>query len=238
MKIAVYGDSFVDQTNANKSNRSTWISQLVEQLGAATSVEWYGQDGSSTYYSYEKIMNTADQYDQIIWAVGSPTRYPVRVPKANKRLGWVGGVTQQQINSADPDIRDDIKSWYKMNDRGFMETAQHLMVQHVLTLYPTARLIPCFSNSFNSQYRAQSGWGDFDLASVYMLFCNHYLKKSNLPLSDDSENMLQHMPIDWHKTVSDIVFEFITRGQTPSVSFDLFPPLQYPLDTYIRIDQE
>ena len=234
MKIAVYGDSFVEMRGKEYTSRLTWISQLAQNLGA-THVDWFGESGSASYFSYRKILATADRYDRIIWAVTDPTRYPVRVPMSNKRLEWAG---LHQIDSVDPVIRKDFESWYKMNDLGFMETAQDLMVQHVLELYPTAVLIPCFPNSFNSQYRAQSGWGNFDLASVYMLFCNHYLKKSNSSKVVDFENMLHHMPIDWHKTVSNIVFEFITRGQTPGVTFDQFPTLQYPLDTYIKIDQE
>ena len=231
MKIAVYGDSFASMRLSNETSQPTWISMLVQDLGA-THVDWYGRGGSSTYFSYQNIVNTADQYDRIVWAVTNPTRYPVAVPMAAHHLGWVPN--DLLIDQADPDIRSDLLAWYRMSDTGFMETAQELMVQRVMDLMPTAILIPCFEHSLSPAQQRTTGWGNWFLSRFNQMFMRHYFNRSNLEPRKEQHNMVHHIPIDWHQAVADCVLHAITQDRPPFMPrLDQLPRLEHPLDTYL-----
>ena len=241
MKIAVYGDSFVEMMAPKQTDQPTWISMLVQDLGA-THVDWYGQGGSSTYFSYQKILDTADQYDRIIWAVTEPVRYPVRVPRIqpNPHLGWIS--TPDIVGYADPDIRSALEGWYKMNDPDFMKTVQQLMIQEVLKLYPTTVLIPCFSQSLPRAVRKSTGWGEWCLQDICHMFTQHYFGRNRIrtltePMSEQ-HNMVHHMPIDWHEIVADYVYQVVTgNGRLWTLRINQMPALKYPLNTYMEYDQ-
>ena len=239
MKIAVYGDSFASMRLSNETSQPTWISMLVQDLGA-THVDWYGRGGSSTYFSYQNIVNTADRYDRIVWAVTNPRRYPVAVPLAEHYLGWVPNGFL--IDKADPDIRSDLRSWYRMSDTDFMTTAHELMVRRVMDLMPTAILIPCFKHSLSQALQKTLGWGKWCLNDICSMFLQHYFGRDQIHTLNESmleqHNMVHHMPIDWHEIVADYVYQVVTGNGRPwALRINQMPALKYPLNTYMEYDQ-
>ena len=238
MKIAVYGDSYVDNGfdygNKLSSIRHTWISMLAQDLGATAAVTWHGKGGSSTYWSYQQILARKEPVDRIIWAVSSPDRYPVQVPWADYRMKFVPNVNL--IPLVHSDFQQDLESWYKMSDPTFMKTAQELMVDHVATLWPTIIIIPCFENSLTPEQQSRFGWGEFHLTKFNRLFMQHYFGCNKLlqPLQEERRNMVQHIPIEWHETVADLVYQSITQGRLPQMPrIDQLPALTHHLSTYV-----
>ena len=50
----------------------------------------------------------------------------------------------------------------------------------------------------------------------------------------ERHNMVQHMPIEWHETVADLVYQSITQGRPPQMPrIDQLPALTHDISTYV-----
>ena len=74
--IGIYGDSYADGQWGKPGDRFTcWPNELQHLLNCDG--ELYGRSGTSTYYSYEKFLDTYKKHDAIVFSYSSSVRWPV-----------------------------------------------------------------------------------------------------------------------------------------------------------------
>ena len=233
MKYAIYGDSYADGNYAKNYNKHLWAAYLARQLGA-TAIDYYGRGASSFFYSYKKILATQhNNYDNIIVAVTEPTRYTVSVPNWNGTLVDITGIGN--LAQLKPDLRSQLMGWFASLDIDLMETAQELMIQHILELYPKAILVPCFHYSFTPARRTASGWDDFCLCAIGhegvkaagLEGTGHVNERGGI------DGILGHIPADWHPAVAKMIKDHVVNAVKPYM-----PPglqLRHPPSNYYNM---
>jgi hypothetical protein len=219
MKFAIYGDSYAAASAANKPdpklNSLAWTTVLAQRLGATT-IDYYAQSGTSFFYSYQKIMDTARQYDRIIVAVTQSTRY-------TKSINGYYFVSPVHVNHAkdyglDYHTVSKLNAWFGMSDIEFMDTAQELMIRAVESHSPGAVLVPSFPQSFTGT-RADR-WHNFGLCNINSIMRDqlslHYVgwRPGVHPTYEirNETGILCHIPVEWQSATADIVYNFLANG--------------------------
>ena len=228
MKFAIYGDSFAESSfhfdPKPELDRLAWTTLLAQRLGA-TSIDYYALGGSSFFYSYQRMQDTADQYDRAIVTVSEPNRYTKELaghrftgpPLPNSRYPGVNFLTLRHL-----------MGWFYSLDHDFMDTAQELMIRDIESRWPRTVIVPSFNTSFIPSRAAQ--WNNFSLTDIseeaHRLLGlegsqSHHERHS-------ATGVLCHMPVEWHSTVADLIYNFL---QTGSIAV---PPLvlKQGLDNY------
>lgn len=240
MKIAVYGDSYVDGRRGRDpeyrrdDSHQCWHHLLALKLGA-DQVDHYGRGGTSFFYTYNQILATHHEYDQIIVAVSEPTRYTKPVV--------VHGEEYQIPNAAHIDlipnraVRENLTGWFLSLDHQFMESAQDCFIRHILSIREQIHLIPCFPESFNRERRYRSGWGSaclLDIAQEARRLGGAPPVKLMTSGIKEMDNILCHFPIDWQEWIADWAFQTVKqRNGSKSLSKALANrTLLYPKQSY------
>jgi hypothetical protein len=230
MKYAIYGDSYADGNLQNLNlNNNSWATHLARRLGATT-IDYHAAAGSSFYYTYQKILATQHNYDGIIVTVTEPMRY-TKILEGNKFISGIDSV-KTIVNYKN---RQDLMGWFTSMDLDFMETAQELMIQHILELYPKAILVPCFHYSFTPARRTASGWDDFCLCAIGhegvkaagLEGTGHVNERGGI------DGILGHIPADWHPAVAKMIKDHVVNAVKPYM-----PPglqLRHPPSNYYNM---
>ena len=209
MKIAVYGDSYVDGRTGRLKDDSQqgWHHLLALKLGADT-VDHYGRGGASFFYTYNQILATHHQYDQIIVAVTEPTRYTKPVVVRGDEYHIPNAAHLDLIPTGG--VREHLTGWFLSLDHTFMESAQDCFIRHLLSIRKDIHLIPCFYGSFTRDRQQQSGWGTaclLDIAQLARRLGGAPLFKLKPRGIKEMDNILCHFPIDWQEWIADWVFQ-------------------------------
>lgn len=212
MKIGIYGDSYV---SGLERNNQTWAHYLARLMGA-TDVSYHGLSGSSFYWTYQQILSTADQYDQIIVAVTEAMRFPVRVDGC-----FVTGVScLDQLTDISDRTRQYLQGWFMISDLDYLYDMQNLMIRDIAHRFPNARFLACFHDSIKDQ--------EFYLAHVNLLV----KQQLDLTALDDAGDFLEetsgllcHIPLEWHMPLAEYLYKFIDCPRIPPLDPGIFPPL-------------
>jgi len=228
MKFAIYGDSFAEASPPDYPNEHinqlAWPSLLARRLGA-TSIDYYAKGGTSFFYSYQKILESADSYDRIIVAVSEPFRYTKQIkshfftgpPDSTARYPGIPNTTLRSLIG-----------WFDVMDYDFMHTAQELMVASIESQWPNAILVPSFPQSFTGARAAC--WHNFSLMDINLIM----LKQLSLQPDHDclelrhSAGIMCHIPAEWQSAVANIIFKFLSTNTI------IVPPLRlrHGIDNY------
>jgi len=212
MKFAIYGDSYAAAQYSNVDlNQHSWATQLAHRMGAST-CDYYAAAGSSFFYTYCKIMATADQYDTIIVTVTEPMRYTRQVHNR-----FISGIAQAHHEQGTRHAElQRLQGWFLSLDFEFMQLAQQLLVEHVQQLHPTAVLVPCFPTSLTGD--VAQPWQGFSLNNIALRaveLCNQ--DPERLTEINSSTGIICHMPADWQKGVADLVYDTLQQGTVGSI---------------------
>jgi hypothetical protein len=140
MKIAVFGDSFVDRHHDHKS----WWRLLETNHGH--DVDCFGESGSSIVFSAKLILEHARNYDLIIWCVTAPGRFSI--PTSNGQYLHLAGY--QPDSSI---LVDEEKSLIINACNGFRKYVMHqdfenlegkALVHYISTLHENVMTVPAF----------------------------------------------------------------------------------------------
>jgi hypothetical protein len=229
MKFAIYGDSFAESSfhfdPKPELDRLAWTTLLAQRLGA-TSIDYYALGGSSFFYSYQRMLATADQYDQAIIAVSEPNRYTKTI--AGHKFTGPPLLNERYKGVSIADMKHLI-GWFASLDEDFMEIAQELLIRDIEARWPATVIVPSFPRSFTAARAAR--WHNFGLWDINLMG----LKQLGL---DEGTNTLHerhtvngilcHIPVEWHSAVADLIYNFL---QTGSIAV---PPLvlKHGLDNY------
>lgn len=149
MKIAVYGDSW-GITNGLKTS---WPSLLAEKLSAQ--LDNFCESGASVYYSYTKFAQTHNEYDVVIFLVGEPHRYPVKVELTDSLRFFPALFAiesyrkERKVPSIDNKILNDIESWFKASNSEYMMFIHSMFLDKIQSECPAVILYPCLLNSLD-----------------------------------------------------------------------------------------
>jgi len=212
MKFAIYGDSFAESSDLDnpnaRLNRLAWTTLLAQRLGA-TSIDYHALGGTSFFYSYQKIMESAHNYDRIIVAVSEPFRYTKKIK--DRFFSGPPLPSQRYPDITNTTLRSLI-GWFDVMDYDFMHTAQELMMRDIESRWPTAILVPSFPQSFTGERAAR--WHNFSLLDINMIM----LKQLRLPLDHgrleirSSTGIMCHIPVEWQSAVANTIFKFLSTG--------------------------
>lgn len=233
MKFAIYGDSYADASFGfydSNYNRYTWATMLAQKLGA-THIDYHAASSSSFYHTYRTVQDSlCSNYDRIIVAVTEPTRYTRKLLATNGQYIHISGVNNLGILPSR--TRSSLMGWFDSMDIDFMSTAQELMINHVLTMHPTAILVPCFNSSFSPARKAASGWCEFSLGVI----SNQARIVSGIDPTVPTEEVrgargiLCHLPAEWQAKIADMLYQHVTTGHEPYMPPDL--KLRYGTENY------
>jgi len=228
MKFAIYGDSFAESSfhfdPKPELDRLAWTTLLAQRLGA-TSIDYHALGGSSFFYSYQRMLDTADQYDRAIIAVSEPDRYTKAIaghrftgpPLPNSRYPGVSFLTLRHL-----------MGWFYSLDHDFMDVAQELMIRDIESRWPRTVIVPSFNTSFIPSRAAR--WHNFSLLDINLMALNQLGLQGNHTHRErhTDRGIMCHMPVEWHSTVADLIYNFL---QTGSIAV---PPLvlKQALDNY------
>jgi hypothetical protein len=217
MKFAIYGDSFAESSPLYRPDpqldQLSWATQLA-QLNGATHCDYYAVSGSSFFYSYQKMLDTADQYQGIIVAVSDPNRY-TREEHGHHFTGYIREITPDLKQRGFSKLRQNqINGWFASFDLEFMSTAQRLMVQDVQQRWPHAMIVPCFGNSFSGPLAEQ--WQNFNLFNITQIALQQMGMSYQYPGYDEINGvtgMMCHMPVEWQRPVAEMLDQFFKTSQ-------------------------
>lgn len=212
MKFAIYGDSFAESSfhlhPKPELDALAWTTLLAQQLGA-TSIDYHALGGSSLFYSYQKMLESADQYDRVIVTASEPNRYTRELAGHRFTGPPPVGVHYPGVSSS---TMTHLLGWFGSLDYDFMNTAQELILQDIESRWPTAIIVPSFRNSFTGARAAR--WHNFSLVDINLKMLDHFGMKGDHSLRErnGTTGILCHMPVEWQKDVAYIVYTFLQTG--------------------------
>lgn len=151
MKLAIFGDSFGDDTGVWPIPHSdvgpSWIEYLRNQN---IDIDNYSRGGTSLFYSYQKFMRSYQKYDKIIFLITNPGRISVPMDSTIKDFN-PGSIERHLRNCVNPErklILNAILDYfiYVKND-DFDEVVHRLLVEDISNKHNDMLMIPCFDQS-------------------------------------------------------------------------------------------
>ena len=76
-KLGIYGDSFANNNHGHVGIPELDSKSWMDLLNSKFDVTCYGKPGSSLYYSYQQFLISQKSYQQIIFVITTPGRWPV-----------------------------------------------------------------------------------------------------------------------------------------------------------------
>jgi len=151
MKLAIFGDSFGDDTGVWPIPHSdvgpSWIDYLRNQN---IDINNYSQGGTSLFHSYQKFISTYQQYDKVIFLITSPGRISVPMDSTIKDFnpGSLERHLKLCVNVERQIILNAIRDYfiYVKNDE-FDEVVHRLLVEDISNKHNDMLMIPCFDKS-------------------------------------------------------------------------------------------
>jgi hypothetical protein len=220
MKVGVFGDSFAHTIfyapepydklpNQNFDYKEYhWAYHLSKKLGADT-VDFFAQAGSSFYFSYKKIFELGHNYDQIIFVVTNPYRFPTC-------LGDNWGINAGNISNTVPsDVARDLKGWFNLSDNNYLEDVQEAFIAKLESKFNNIIYIPSFRPSFNEERHIKNRtFGEFNLHAFHTKFTEKINMKGPITRWEyfDTNRVLCHIPTLWHEPISQIIYNHIKHG--------------------------
>jgi hypothetical protein len=213
MKFAIYGDSFAESSwtfdPKPELDALAWTTLLAQRLGA-TSIDYHAQGGSCFFYSYQRMLATADQYDRAIITVSEPNRY-------TKEIAGHRFTGPPRVNAPYPGVSkatmNHLLGWFVSSDQDYMNLAQELILQDIEARWPTTVIVPSFSNSFTGARAA--AWRNFSLIDINLMVLDHFkLEGDHSPRErKTATGIMCHMPVEWQSAVAQIVYNFLKTGK-------------------------
>lgn len=238
MKIAVFGDSFVNHELDNTSIGKSWV-DIVSEKHEVTN---FGASGSCFQYSYELFLKEYKNFDNVIFFV---TDYHRRYIKAvSDILPQVGSSHMIHIPQGAENTKSDIKKlnlkdedhYIKMIDdfRFYFDNyrnadyelhVHNLLVKNIITLKPNALVVPCFPMSIEffkpkdtiyTIQLAETASLDVDLTNVWLDYrclrkC-HLCERNNIILGNKileaMDNSINYLDLD--------IDDFVTKLDKPT----------------------
>jgi len=219
MKIAVFGDSFCHtiSTDDNVDYKTYhWAHHLGKMLGAE-SIDFYGEAGSSFYYSFKKIIDLGHNYDKVICCVTSPNRFPVKLVNdiALNRSSWTPGV-ENIAKNFDEETKTYLKGWFMLSDQTYLDDVQESFITYLEHKFNNIIFVPCFSTSFVTSRHSR---GSFFNSGKFNLHQYHAIFRKVIEIQDNTSweivgptGMLCHIPTEWHPHVAETIFNHIKFG--------------------------
>ena len=151
MKLAIFGDSFGDDTsvwpNPHLDVGPSWIDYLRNQN---IDIDNYSLGGTSLFHSHQKFMLNYQKYDKIVFLVTSPGRISVPMDDTTKDFnpGSLERHLKLCVNVERKIILNAIRDYfiYVKNDT-FDEIVHKLLIEDILTKHNDMLMIPCFEKS-------------------------------------------------------------------------------------------
>lgn len=161
MRIAIFGDSFGDDTSIwprpYMDVGSSWIDYLRNQ---DIEIHNYSRYGTSLFYSHQKFISNYQNYDKIVFLVTMPGRLTVPHPtKKNEELHCTPGSIQRQITNCTGDNQkitlNAVQDYFiHVQNARFDREIQKLLIEDIIRKQVTKDnhsnnllLIPCFHQS-------------------------------------------------------------------------------------------
>ena len=151
MKLAIFGDSFGDDTGIWPIPHSdvgpSWIDYLRNQN---IDIDNYSQGGASLFHSYQKFMLNYQKYDKIVFLITNPGRISVPMDDTIKDFN-TGSIERHLRNCVNVErklILNAILDYfiYVKNDT-FDETVHRLLIEDISNKHKDMLMIPCFDRS-------------------------------------------------------------------------------------------
>jgi len=151
MKLAIFGDSFGDDTGIWPIPHSdvgpSWIDYLRNQN---IDIDNYSQGGTSLFHSYQKFMLNYQKYDKIVFLITNPGRISVPMDDTIKDFnpGSIERHLKLCVNFERQIILNAIRDYfiYVKNDT-FDETVHRLLIEDISNKHKDMLTIPCFDRS-------------------------------------------------------------------------------------------
>jgi len=161
MKLAIYGDSFAE-INPPRIEHS-WQQLLANKLNC--SMNCYGLNSSSIFYSYRKFLETYSNYDIIVFLVTEPNRYAktFHISSTNENI-FVSNVfaidyvkKNFKLTWEENKHLDKFYNYFDIMDEEYHNEASDCMLHRMDSLHSKIIFYPCFSNSYNAARWQSSG---------------------------------------------------------------------------------
>lgn len=162
MKIGVYGDSFACSLD-RPSIIYAWYNLLPKYIPEAT-VKSFGQTGTSVFHSYNKFLETHQDFDKVIFLVSEPGRYTKKVENIaghdrifTNLLHLEHFIKTTDLTDDERETLDYLKGWFIMNDEDYQLKMAELMLRDMESVKPDILFFPSFPTSMTKERRKQSG---------------------------------------------------------------------------------
>jgi hypothetical protein len=151
MKLAIFGDSFGDDTGVWPTPYSgvgpSWIDYLRNQN---IDIDNYSRGGSSLFYSYQKFIPNYEKYDKIIFLITCPGRISVPINNTVEDFN-LGSIERHLRNCVSVERKIKLNAIldyfvYVKNDT-FDSVVHRLLIEDISNKHNNMLMIPCFENS-------------------------------------------------------------------------------------------
>lgn len=162
-KIGIFGDSFgcqaltPDLGDPNLGMQYHWATLLANELGADLGIE--AVSGSPAFYSYKKIMEKHQEYDQIIFIVTDCARYPIDVGSESVFVSSADQI-KYIMNDVSPSTQVElskIAAWFDVEPYEYLINMNDLMVDKIRSIRPDTIFLATNEHSFTSEKFAELG---------------------------------------------------------------------------------
>lgn len=227
MRVALYGDSY---GVSEKNLESSWVSQLGTLIGSPIDV--HTTAGSSLYDAYCKFIDTAENYDLILFIITDPNRYPIEVDFSDNvpfglrqvssihLLNHTREVLKDKLTDSDLETLNNIEGWYNASVPSYVRTVNDLFVDSILNKHSNVILYPSFPFSLtNKKFVAQG------LDSKYTFINLHakQLEKLGFALTldtfmyigghENTDTISEHFVPEFNAFIARMMYDRIMTGE-------------------------
>lgn len=153
MKIAVYGDSFAEPVQFGyKGFDFLWCNTLADKLNG--SITNFAKSGTSIFYSYQKFLDTYNDYDLCIFVTTEPNRYYKSLGLSSGTSYHVGNIDQLEfyrkrlnLSSEDKQLFTWLEGWFLSSDKAYNKCVSRLMINDIINKKSNTLVYPSFTES-------------------------------------------------------------------------------------------
>jgi hypothetical protein len=235
MRVGIYGDSYASRHTLGKG--VSWSEMLASQNNFT--VENYGANGSSLYYSFREFERTQSQLDKIIFLVTGGARLTLNIPpeidEYNPSLKHCTGPESLKF-IIESNFRDNfylnklneaVRMYYEyVLDHHNEDLYQQLLTKEIQRIRPDALLIPCFDNKNLKQFK-------YTMSNICNIDIKHYGLDSTKAMWADQRH--GHINQQNHQIFANMISTWI---DTNTFDFDItkFVPSSEPVEYYFNTE--
>lgn len=226
MRIAIYGDSW----GVTNDLPTSWPSILADKLSGH--LDNFCEPGASVYYSYTKFTQTHHDYDVVIFLVGEPHRYPVKV-ELTDGLRFFPALfaiesyrKEREVPAIDNKILNDIEGWFKASSTEYMMFIHSMFLDKIRSERPSVILYPCLLNSLDKNILSKENINPMHILSnlyakqLEMLGYNTDMDTMVYTGLHENKNVISgHLAPEINNLVAEMLYNKIVTGEY--VFFDL-----------------